>query len=496
MLSKKLFLKPVLLSACSLLFSLGFIFAQNNPEAKRATHWYFGNGAGLDFSSGSPVAVTNGALHTYEGCATISDTAGNLLFYTDGDTVWDRIHQPMPNGIGLLGCPDFGSSVQAVLIIPQPNSSDIYYVFTTDCGENMGIGGLNYSIIDMSQNSGFGDVISKNNLLYSPSTETLTATLHQNGVDYWIVTHEYGNSVFKSYLLNSLGVNPIPIISSSGIVFSDYYGTLKISPNGKLLAFAFPNLIMQNQLFSFDNTNGQVSYLYSLPQLAGGAYSCSFSPNNSKIYFIDSGYLLYSFDLCSDDSLLIQNSIDTMAVALGNDSYLQCQIGLDYKIYIAADSKYAISSINNPNERLNFNNQNIILGNKTSFYGLPNFADYYFNQKTPCVDTTVPPIDTGAYLPDTLIIPNVFTPNGDGINDVFNITLSGYENVVWKIYNRWGETVKSGKLKVESDGMIELWDGRTNAGVKITDGTYYYMINLTKKGSEHETKKGFVQILN
>ena len=73
-------------------------FSQN-----AANWWYFGQNAGLDFSSGSPVAVFNGQLKTSEGCATISDNNGNLLFYTDGVTAYNNQHTAMPNGNGLMG---------------------------------------------------------------------------------------------------------------------------------------------------------------------------------------------------------------------------------------------------------------------------------------------------------------------------------------------------------------------------------------------------------
>ncbi|HRG90540.1 MAG TPA: hypothetical protein PLW44_16070, partial [Chitinophagales bacterium] len=71
----------------------------------QANIWYFGATAGVDFNSGSPVAITDGVLSTSEGSATISDAAGNLLFYTDGIRVWTRNHVQMPNGNGLLGDP-------------------------------------------------------------------------------------------------------------------------------------------------------------------------------------------------------------------------------------------------------------------------------------------------------------------------------------------------------------------------------------------------------
>src|SRR5580765_2825219 len=85
-----------------LLLSLSFIqitaFAQH-----QADNWFFGTYAGLDFSSGSPVAVSTGALTTTEGCSTISDAQGNLLFYTNGVSVWNRNNQIMPNGDSLNG---------------------------------------------------------------------------------------------------------------------------------------------------------------------------------------------------------------------------------------------------------------------------------------------------------------------------------------------------------------------------------------------------------
>ena len=54
---------------------------------KEANIWYFGRNAGIDFSAGNPTALTNGQLNTFEGCSTISDKDGNLLFYSDGSTV-------------------------------------------------------------------------------------------------------------------------------------------------------------------------------------------------------------------------------------------------------------------------------------------------------------------------------------------------------------------------------------------------------------------------
>jgi hypothetical protein len=75
----------------------------NLYSQKESNIWYFGEFAGLDFSNGAPLALTDGQIDTAEGCATISDANGQLLFYTDGKKVWNKNHQVMPNGTGLMG---------------------------------------------------------------------------------------------------------------------------------------------------------------------------------------------------------------------------------------------------------------------------------------------------------------------------------------------------------------------------------------------------------
>ena len=93
---------------------------------------------------------------------------------------------------------------------------------------------------------------------------------------------------------------------------------------------------------------------------------------------------------------------------------------------------------------------------------------------------------------DDAIIPNVFTPNIDGFNDGFNIKLDCIVSLEKKIYNRWGQLIFTSKQ------VNEPWNGRTNSGVKVPEGTYYYIIDVTfyNLGSEvSETYKGSVTLL-
>src|SRR5436190_23876916 len=79
--------------------------------------WYFGDHAGIDFNSGSPVVLTNGAMYDWDISATISDNSGHLVMYCNGDTIWNKNHTPMPNGTALMGNTTGG---QTSLIVKQP----------------------------------------------------------------------------------------------------------------------------------------------------------------------------------------------------------------------------------------------------------------------------------------------------------------------------------------------------------------------------------------
>lgn len=225
-------IKHTFIAVLMLLFSLG-IYSQN-----QGSMWYFGNMAGLNFNSGAPVSLTNSALTTSEGSASISDAAGNLLFYTGGTTVYNRFHATMANGTGLFG---ESISAQSAVIVPLPGSTSIYYIFTMRNWTTAG-NGANYSIVDMALSAGSGSVTTKNVLLNANARESLTATRHCNNIDYWITFWDRSSNSFNTYLLSSTGLSASPVISSVGTFATgtslNRYGYLKFSQNGKKLAYA------------------------------------------------------------------------------------------------------------------------------------------------------------------------------------------------------------------------------------------------------------------
>ncbi len=86
-----------------------------------------------------------------------------------------------------------------------------------------------------------------------------------------------------------------------------------------------------------------------------------------------------------------------------------------------------------------------------------------------------------------IIIPNVFTPNGDTKNDLFKIHSVGIKNLNCTIYDRWG-------LKLyEWDGINGFWDGSAKDGLAPC-GTYFYIINYEDEKDKSTTEKGFLTL--
>lgn len=223
-----------------------------------------------------------------EGGATISSSAGESLFSTDGDIIWDREDHMMPNGSDIGGrCAGFvGSTSQSALIVPHPGNANLYYVFTTDCDEDNFVDGLRYSIVDLSLRQGLGDVILKNQLLVSHTAEKVAGILHPNGHDVWVVTHEVGTNRFFAYTITDAGLNITPTISATGQVHAGGRGYLKFSPDGKRLAAgSFLSNVEQGidtELFKFNGNSGFVQADFRLT--GDVAYSLSFSPDSKRLY--------------------------------------------------------------------------------------------------------------------------------------------------------------------------------------------------------------------
>lgn len=362
-----------------------FLSMLDSHAQGEANNWYFGLNAGLSFASGSPVAVTNGQLRTGEGCATISNSSGQLLFYTDGITIYNRNHNVMVNGTGLMGN---SSSSQSATIVPKPGSNSLYYVFTTEAVAKPD--GFRYSIVDMNLDSGNGAVTTdKNILIYTPTCEKIAINKHSNNVDFWIVTHGFDNNNFYAHLLTNIGLNTTPVISSVGFtptipIQSPFnrdatMGCMKIASDGSKLAIAHSNDSWNTngvlQLFNFNNSTGILTNPITLIQGSFDSYGVEFSPNSRVLYFTNFSKLK-QFDLTTSNipsSVLIYDFVLPEAGAM--------QLGPDNKIYLSVIGQNKLGVIKNPDilgSGCNFIINEVDLAGKFSQIGLPSFNQSFF----------------------------------------------------------------------------------------------------------------------
>ncbi|NLP56588.1 T9SS type B sorting domain-containing protein [Lutibacter sp. B1] len=382
-----------------LFFLLLILFPSILFSQKEAAIWYFGQYAGLDFNSGVPVPIYNGELYTYEGCATISDYQGNLLFYTDGVTVWDRNHNIMPNGTNLLGD---ASSTQSAIIVPRPNNINQYYIFTVDARGNspLSANGINYSTVDLTLNGGLGDIISneKNINLVSRAYEKITAVKHADNNSYWVIT--FITDQFLAWRVNATGIDTNPIVSNNNISrANDSRGYLKISPDGTKIACANFGVQQNLMIYDFNNATGIVSNEIELDfdESDDNPYGVEFSNQSQKLYVTTSKLdneihsppgRLYQFDMLSANIqnsrvLIHETSVNTRGAL---------QLAIDGKIYRALSvieedpggTNY-LGIINNPETdglACNYTHNALDISNgelnRKVFEGLPPFIQSFF----------------------------------------------------------------------------------------------------------------------
>ena len=328
-------MKQILLFATLTLYSV-FSYSQG----KQANNWYFGNKAGITFQQGSPpIALLDGkSISPGEtGTACMSDMDGNLLFYSNGVTIWNKNHDIMTNGN------DMGTwSTQGGMIVQDPGNENRYYLFNfATTGVPPAPLRFQYSVIDMT--NGIGQVLpdQKGIFLYLNTTYHISAILHENMEDVWVVTHGLGINSFIAFKVTANGVITTPEISYAGTLYEHGTGYMKISSDGKWLGVGnFYEYL--TELYRFDNSTGKVSNQNVVTIYPRAAWGVEFSPDNTKFY-AQGGYLsLYQYDLTSGDPEQIAASavrlstepFGTGALQLGPDGKYMLDIVIIMDIWV------------------------------------------------------------------------------------------------------------------------------------------------------------------
>ncbi|WP_288878905.1 gliding motility-associated C-terminal domain-containing protein [Pedobacter panaciterrae] len=348
--------------------------------------WVFGLGAGLDFAAGTPTQFS-AVLNALEGCASVADEDGDLLFYTNGHQVYNRDFELMPNGtIGVYD--SFYTASQAALIVKVIGSDSLYYLFSQECNSSGMIttGDLLCTLVDMSLDSGRGDIVpgSALSLVGTGLDEKLTA-VPGNCSNIWVLVHEHEANIYRSYEITEAGINPAPVISViDGGVFEEGYttGVLKASPDRTRLVsvkgpfgYEYPNATGID-LLDFDAATGLVSNRRKLAEYAypEGFYGAAFSPDSKKLYVSSESSAVFQYDLYYTATA----DIIASAVDISGDldvAVYDMKLGPDGKLYAAGPG--AVSYIEFPDlagTACNYLNRAIIFSDTAVavLYGIPN----------------------------------------------------------------------------------------------------------------------------
>ncbi len=474
----------------SLKLILLFLFVSHLhiAQIKRSNHWYFGYGAGINFSSGTPVVAT-GMVESIEGCAAISDLQGNLLFYSDGVKVWDKNHSLMPNGTGLFGDE---SSAQGCIIVPKPGSSTLYYLFTTAAYSPSKPA---YSIIDMSLNNGNGDLTSvKNVTLFTDGTEELAATLHCDASSYWIIFREHVlNSLkFRAYPLTGAGLGS-PVISTFNYPNPVWnrVGNISISQKGDKLVFN--SFGSATYLFYFNNQTGALTYLNNIPGKTNEqVYSNALSPSGDKLYLTSwtpSGYsTLTQFDLTASNINATRYPLDSVDYTNGSPNAYgfisQIRLAPDQKIYVSRwhqknpfvvnpntyyslDSLDVIAAPDLGGNSCGFQRNYLYLNHRPTMMSLPNFVSN-FTDSTLAVSSC--PVSTGFSYEKHHSTNSLFPNPSSGKINLMVTDASAAHTLI--IYDHLGKLIKS----VSIDKGLE----KIELDLKLPQGVYFFSLNTNE----------------
>jgi gliding motility-associated-like protein len=320
-------------------------------------NWAIGNRIGISFDA-QPPSVFNTNIQAPFRSAAVSDSNGNLLFYTNGVNIWNKNNQIMPNGHGIVDTfifmiPRGGDAY----IVPVPGNNNQYYVFTGPVAGNWGNNfdilsdtSLRYSVVDMTLNGGLGDVLPGKKRILLESGISNAITLGGYGTcDKWIIIHKYLSDQFNAYHITSSGISN-PVVSHCGKSLDTWVAMMKMSnDNAKIALRSYPyndTDYSRILLFNFDQATGVISGAAIVDSILGAGTrntfgelsTIEFSPDNRKLYagFYDSSRCclstnIYQYDLTGVTGTALQQSKKIVGYV---DSFCEMQLSADGHIYM------------------------------------------------------------------------------------------------------------------------------------------------------------------
>lgn len=277
---------PILFSASLLPAAVVLLLSSALLSQSEASNWNFGLNVSVSFIGGEPQLNVPVTVEAFEGCVSLSDSLGNLLFYSNGGgtpdgstpgTIWNAAGGVMYDMAGTEG--GGNSARQSAIAFPAPNSlPGRYYLFTVDDQESRsqpgGSNGMRYFVIDMTANGGLGAVIAANVPAEGNAVEALDATPMAGGNGYWVVSHGGSDDLpfFVIVPVTDAGVTPATVVETGRAI----RGIIRFSPDGRYL-------YNNGFVYAFDAATGQVGDL---------VIDLSLVDKNSVTFSADSRYIV------------------------------------------------------------------------------------------------------------------------------------------------------------------------------------------------------------
>ncbi len=392
----------------------------------------------MDFNQGAPILKTC-SINSVNSASSLSDKFGNLLFYGDSDSVWNKNHTVIPNSGNLF----VAGANQFINFLPFPCNDSLFYIIHSGAPpSNTSIPNIYYSVINIHANGGLGGITIQNVIIDSNIIIGTAMARHANNKDYWIVYQMADTNIYHARQISSTGIGPV--ISSQG--GSNKYvsnGLIKISTDGS-------HLINSNRYegisehFDFDNSSGILSnpFTLNLPTGVTGNYpfSSQFSPDLTKLY-VTRGNNIVQYDF----SLPTNNAIANSGIAIVNNppasstAFFDIALGPDNKIYISRSSlNHPLGVINKPNDlglACNFVNSGFNTGNYSGF-GFPTMLPNLFVHRNVLTDSLFCQYDSvNLYLSDTTFIDSVAWNFGDTASGALNTST---DVIPLHVFNEYG----------------------------------------------------------
>lgn len=460
-----------------------------NPSNIAQTNYY------IDFSSGIADADTLvRKMSFFNTNASICDTSGKLLFYSNGVYISNRNHD------SLLNCHNFNPGYwtdfyddglgipQGALILDVPGSLSNYGVFSVS-GEYGNFYGktfmplsLNYSEVDMNLDGGLGGIpLNRKNIHVVEDSimwGRITACKHANGRDWWIITHKfYSDKYYKIYFQGDSFSIEIQHIGNQFKTF-DANGMAVFSPDGSKYAHLNTNDTID--LLQFDRCSGEFSTPIMLSvrdssNILSPALGCQFSAN-SRFLYVNSYRRLWQFDTWSmdiQDSKILIDSTDNF-----EDKFLQ-QLAPDGKIYISTFNSNGqqpfLSVINKPDSLgslCNFEIEGLLFPIASTNHCVPNFPNYNLGPlEGSLCDTISVSSDFSKHQVSKIKVDILPNPNKGKFTLHYHLP-QNKEGII-EIINMQG--------RIEALFKRPMWSSILNADVNLAPGMY--LVRLKSGGS-------------